>query len=74
VYSVAFSSDSKVLATTNDSNFHSGDITFWDPETAKEIKTIDGGLRHGVDELAYSPDGKWFASSHTLDRTILIWR
>ncbi|KAK4182018.1 hypothetical protein QBC35DRAFT_421424, partial [Podospora australis] len=67
VQSVAFSPDSKWVASGSDDNT----IKIWDAATGTCMQTLEG---HGgwVLSVAFSPDSKWVASgSH--DKTIKIW-
>ncbi|MHC5833774.1 MAG: WD40 repeat domain-containing protein, partial [Nostoc sp.] len=48
---VAFSPDSKTIATTGDQT-----ITFWDIETGKCLKTLEGHF-NSVRSIAFSPNG-----------------
>jgi WD40 repeat protein len=59
---VAFSPDSKRLA-----NGGGGEVIFWNLETGKELfglkgnKVVGPGRAYG--DVAFSPDGKWLAST-----------
>lgn len=67
VYAVAFSPDSKALASTSYDHM----IYLWDPMTGKEIKPLKEHT-DAVFDLAFSPDGKWLASGGA-DRTVKLW-
>ena len=67
VWSLAFSPDSKTLASG------SGDasIYLWDPATGKQISRLDGH-KHWVRSVAFSPDGKTLASGSE-DKSVRLW-
>src|SRR5205823_6072084 len=67
VYSVAFSSDGKTLASG------SGDkaIKLWDVATRKELAILNGHTSD-VCSVAFSPDG-WTLASGSGDKTIKLW-
>lgn len=67
IYSLALSSDGKILATGS----YDQKIKLWDVETGKELKTLSGhnGCVFG---LAFRPDGKILASAGA-DRTVKLW-
>jgi WD40 repeat protein len=65
-FSVAFSSDGKLIASTG---FQDGTVRIWDVEKREEIARLKGG---GALSVAFSPDGKLIASGGT-DGTIRIW-
>ncbi|MHC5676278.1 protein kinase domain-containing protein [Nostoc sp.] len=67
VNSVAFSPDSKTLAS---SSFNT--IKLWNLATGKQIRTLTGHSEQ-VYSLAFSPDGKTLVSG-SYDKTIKIWR
>jgi WD40 repeat protein len=67
VTSIAFSADSKYLASS--SNDYT--IKIWSTESQKEVKTLLGHLLT-VWTIAFSPDGKYLASGST-DQTIKLW-
>ncbi len=68
VRSVAFSPDSKTLASGSDD----GSITLWDISTPEQSRML-GQLLHGqVISVAFSPDGQTLASGSG-DRTIILW-
>jgi len=67
VYAVAFSPNSKALASTSYDHM----IYLWDPDTGKEIKPLKEHT-DSVFDLAFSPDGRWLASGGA-DRTVKIW-
>lgn len=69
VWSVTFSLDSKVMATVDGEK----NIRFWEVDSGKPIKTLEG-KQHSISALAYSPDGKWFASAGQLDRSVRLWQ
>jgi WD40 repeat protein len=67
VWSLAFSPDSKTLASG------SGDtsIYLWDPATGKQIGRLDGHT-HWVRSVAFAPDCKTLASA-SQDKTVRLW-
>jgi RNA polymerase sigma factor (sigma-70 family) len=69
VYCVAFSPDSKTLASAG----YDHSVRLWDPATGKEIRRFVGH-RDLVMDVAFSPDGKKLASaSYERDRTVRVW-
>jgi len=58
VYAVAFSLDSKTLASAGQDNL----IRFWNVETGDLIRTLVGAAWDGIVSIAWSPDGKYLAS------------
>ena len=67
VYAIAFSPDSRTLASTSYDHM----IYLWDPATGKEVKPLKEHT-DAVFDLAFSPDGKWLASGGA-DRTVKLW-
>jgi len=68
IYSVAFSPDEDILASSSDDN----SIKLWQVKNWQEICTITGHT-NSVYSIAFSPDGKIIASS-SHDKTIKLWR
>jgi WD40 repeat protein len=62
-----FSPDGKRLACGWDKT-----IRVWDVETGQEVLSLVGHTDH-VNSVAFSPDGKWLASSAMFDRTLRVW-
>jgi WD40 repeat protein len=71
VWSVAFSPDSKTLASGGGFGGKPGEIQLWDVATGKEQATLQGHTE-AVRSVAYSPDGKTLASGSE-DGTIKLW-
>jgi predicted NACHT family NTPase len=67
VWSVAFSPDSKLLATGDTS----GVVRLWDAASRKELLVCKGHIGE-VRSVAFSPDGKTLASGST-DKTVKLW-
>ncbi len=67
VLSVAFSPDSKILATGD----ASGEIYFWSVKDYERILTFSGHI-NWVRSIAFSPDGRILASGGD-DRTVKLW-
>ena len=65
---IVFSPDSKHIAAANDTGAH-----VWDITTGRKLVTFIGhGEGEGLNGIAYSPDGKWIATSGN-DATIKVW-
>jgi WD40 repeat protein len=64
---VAFSPDSRTLATGGEENT----VKIWEVQTGRELATLRG---HGGDvyTVAFSPDGRWLASAGE-DSTVKVW-
>ena len=67
VYALAFSADSKMLASTSYDHM----IYLWEPATGKQTKPLKEHT-DSVFDLTFSPDGKWLASGGA-DRTVKLW-
>jgi WD40 repeat protein len=67
VYALAFSPDSRILASTSYDHM----IFLWDPANGEQVKTLKEHT-DAVFDLAFSPDGKWLASGGA-DRTVKLW-
>ncbi len=68
VYSVAFSPDSKMLASGSADQT----IELWNLNTGQQLRALKGHLG-AVYSVAFSPDSKTLASG-SYDSTIKIWR
>ena len=66
-YALAFSADSKILA----SGSHDGTIFTWDVATGSELTTFKGH-ENWIKALTFSPDGKTLASGSE-DGAIFLW-
>jgi len=62
---VAFSPDSRILASGGDSH-----LELWDVENGTKLQTLDSD---GVASVAFSPDGHILASGNS-DGTIRLWQ
>ena len=67
VFSVAFSTDGKTLASGSSDRT----IKLWDVATGQNTATLTGHTNE-VTSVAFSPDGKTLASG-SLDKTIKLW-
>ncbi len=67
VKSVAFSPNSKLLASGSEDNT----VRLWDTETLKELATLTGHTSN-VNSAVFSPNGKLLASG-SWDKTIRLW-
>jgi WD40 repeat protein/transcriptional regulator with XRE-family HTH domain len=65
---IVFSPDGRHIASAND-----GGANVWDATTGKNLVTFNGhGEGVALNGIAYSPDGKWIATSGN-DATIKVW-
>jgi WD40 repeat protein len=64
-----FSPDGKVIASPGGVD---GSIILWDVETRQPLGPPLKGHKHGVNSVAFSPDGKLLASGGH-DKTIILW-
>ena len=68
VLSIAFSPDSRYLASGSSDNT----VKIWDMDTFKELKTLRG-YAEWVSSVAFSPDNRYLASG-SRDGTVKIWK
>ena len=68
VISVAFSPDSRLLATGGMDTT----VRLWDLSTKEQVRCLEGHIRK-AERLAFSPDGSRLASAGNYDHTIRIW-
>jgi WD40 repeat protein len=67
IYQVAFSGDSRLLATSS----YDRSITIWEVASGREVRTLKDHT-DAVYPVAFSPDGKLLASG-AADRTVKVW-
>ncbi|KAL3469681.1 WD40 repeat-like protein [Aspergillus californicus] len=67
VWSVAFSPNGRLLASSSDDNT----VRLWDPATGALEQTLEGHS-DSVLSVAFSPDGRLLASSSS-DKTVRLW-
>jgi eukaryotic-like serine/threonine-protein kinase len=68
---IAFSPDSRILATTRASSFGNKDIELWDLATGQRTATLPGNLEP-IYDLTFAPDGRTLASAGW-DGAIRLW-
>lgn len=69
IYSVVYSPNGKMLASAS-TNIVANSIEFWDVKTRTALWSLNS--QRLTTGLAFSPDGKLLASTHT-DRTVKLW-
>jgi WD40 repeat protein len=69
VYSVSFSPDRKLIATSGGGSDRT--VRIWQRSNGKLLKTIERAHDDSI-HLTFSPDGKWIATTGE-DRSIKIW-
>jgi WD40 repeat protein/serine/threonine protein kinase len=67
VWSLAFSSDGRRLATAGEDHT----VRIWDVVTGQQILTLSGHQKP-VRSVAFSPDGRWLASASE-DQSVKLW-
>jgi WD40 repeat protein len=74
VFSVAFSSDGRLLASGGGGSDKHGvraELLLWDTATGNRLAVLEGH-KHVVYSVAFSPDGKRLASGGS-DGTVKVW-
>ncbi|MBP0018166.1 MAG: PD40 domain-containing protein [Cyanobacteria bacterium SBLK] len=73
IFSLDFSPDGKILASSSNLEFQDGTIKLWDSDTLKFRNNLSSNLLAlRVSCIAFSPDGLYLASGN-IDATIKIW-
>lgn len=67
IRSVAFSPTELVIASGN----HEEGLKLWDAQSGKDLYALNQSMS-AVDEMYFSSDGKWLATSHE-DRLLRVW-
>jgi WD40 repeat protein len=67
-YSVVFSPDGKVVVGT-----HHDAIVLWDAATGRELRQLRTFADGGNDGAAYSPDGKYLATTNYHRQFVFLW-
>src|SRR5437588_10349631 len=57
---IAFTKDSRLMASSSGPR-GDGTVKLWEVSTRRQLRTI-AGHADGVNAIAFSPDGRWFAS------------
>jgi RNA polymerase sigma factor (sigma-70 family) len=70
VWSVAFSPDSKTVASVSDRSARPGELVLWDVHTRKPRHRV---RQHGARAVAFSPNGQAVAVANYYDRTVRIY-
>lgn len=69
VHAVAFSPDSRILASGSKDNT----VKLWDRRTGKELQTLSSGALSEIWAITISPSGRMLASGHWQDKTVKLW-
>jgi WD40 repeat protein/serine/threonine protein kinase len=71
VNALAFRPDGRVVASTSQTDFNTGEIILWDVATGAKIKSarVDGGP---ISRLSFSPDSTRLATTHG-DGSVRLW-